>query len=114
MPGELVQETQLKAYKAFDKLREDTHFRAWLLCRTGRDTCSRPNIKRAVYYMDVLGMKCREAAELMACRKAPSYRERAVSGPTCAGHWAWMRATVTAGAMLEICGSAWEGAYLPG
>jgi hypothetical protein len=46
--------------------------------------------------MDVLGMKCREAAELMACRKASSYRERAVSGPTCAGHWAWMRATVTA------------------
>ena len=29
---DLVQETLLKAYKAFDKLRLETHLRAWLLC----------------------------------------------------------------------------------
>jgi len=29
---DLVQETLLKAYTAFDKLRLETHFRAWLLC----------------------------------------------------------------------------------
>jgi RNA polymerase sigma-70 factor, ECF subfamily len=28
---DLVQETMLKAFKAFDRLREDTHFKAWLM-----------------------------------------------------------------------------------
>jgi RNA polymerase sigma-70 factor (ECF subfamily) len=28
---DLVQETMLKAYKAFDRLRDDTHLKAWLL-----------------------------------------------------------------------------------
>ncbi len=118
---DLVQETLLKAYKAFDKLRLETHLRAWLLCimrntwiNNYRADLRRPvetlvgdiadgqldsvvphgsghvlsaehqalrhmldpelaaalltlseDMRETVYYVAVLGMKCREEAELM-------------------------------------------------
>jgi len=149
---DLVQETLLKAYKAFDKLRLETHLRAWLLCimrntwiNNYRADLRRPvetlvgdiadgqldsvvphgsghvlsaehqalrhmldpelaaalltlseDMRETVYYVAVLGMKCREEAELMGVPAGTPYREYTASGPTCAGHWAWMRATLTA------------------
>ena len=114
---DLVQETLLKAYKAFDKLRLETHLRAWLLCimrntwiNNYRADLRRPvelagsvpirlfvphgsghvlsaehqalrhmldpelaaalltlseDMRETVYYVAVLGVKCREEAELM-------------------------------------------------
>jgi len=121
LADDLVQETLLKAYKAFDKLRLETHLRAWLLCimrntwiNNYRADLRRPvetlvgdiadgqldsvvphdsghvlsaehqalrhmldpelaaalltlseDMRETVYYVAVLGMKCREEAELM-------------------------------------------------